>query len=133
MKAFRNLISITIYLFFTVGILAISRVVVEEIKTGNACPKVQQIPVCYVMLSCFVTALTVHILNKKHYLYFITIGFAFLAATLASIMHIKGEFVCPKTIIRGTPKCYYAVGLLFSLLSLKAIHIRDIEKDFIKK
>ena len=33
MKAFRNLISITIYLFFTVGILSVTRVVIEEIKT----------------------------------------------------------------------------------------------------
>ncbi|WP_299835346.1 hypothetical protein [uncultured Tenacibaculum sp.] len=130
MKGFKSIISITIYLFFTVGFLGILRAVILQIKTGTTCPKVQEIPVCYVVFACFITALISHVTKKRSYFYFISIGFALLIATTATIMHIKGDFVCPKTLIKGTPKCYYAVALLSSLIILKILHLRDIEKDF---
>ncbi|WP_442267532.1 hypothetical protein ACSIGC_07620 [Tenacibaculum sp. ZS6-P6] len=132
MKAFKSLISITIYLFFTVGVLPIINVAIEEMKNGNACPKISNFPLCYIILILFLIALISHITNKMKFIYFTSIGIAFIIATIVSILHMKGDFVCPRTFIKGTPKCYYAVGLLFSLIFLKILHIRDIEKDLMK-
>ncbi len=125
----RHVISLVIYFFFTVGILALVRVVVFEIKTGDICPKVLNIPICFPILSFFIIALISHITNKATYLYFICLGLAFLVALTASILHLTGHFTCPLTILKGVPKCYYAVGLLSGLIILKAIQFKEIEKD----
>lgn len=132
MKAFRNLISITIYLFFTVGILSVTRVVIEEIKTGDACPKIRNFPMCYLILTLLLIGLIIHILNKHTIIYYISIGITFVIAITATTLHLTGDFVCPKTIIKGTPKCYYAVALLSSLIILKVLHNRGIEKGLMK-
>ncbi len=127
MKGFKSIISVTIYLFFTVGILGMSRVVLQELNTGTACPKVKEIPICYVIIVCFIAALISHIINKKPYIYFVCIGFSLIVAITATVLHINGNFICPKTIIKGTPKCYYAVALLSSLLFLKILHAKNIK------
>lgn len=129
MEGLKKLTSTTIYLFFSIGILATSKVVFEEINSGNACPKVKSIPICYVVLSCFILGLFSHVFKLKNYIYFVSIGIAFIIALIATILHLQGKFCCPKTIIKGTPKCYYAIGLFSSLLLLKISHSKAIKKD----
>ncbi|WP_348712616.1 hypothetical protein [Tenacibaculum sp. 190524A05c] len=124
----RHVISLVIYFFFTVGILALTRTVILEIKTGNICPRVLGIPMCFPILTCFIIALITHITSRATYLYFVCIGFSFTVALTASILHIAGYFTCPLTILKGVPKCFYAVGLLSGLLILKTIQYKEIEK-----
>ena len=124
----KHLISFVIYFFFTVGILALIRTVILELSIGNICPKVLDVPLCFPILTFFIIALISHVTNKATYLYFACIGITFTIALIASTLHILGYFKCPLTILKGVPKCYYAVGLLSGLLILKTIQFKEIEK-----
>lgn len=61
-------------------------------------------------------------------LYFIVLGIVFIITRIASTLHISGYFKCPLTILKGIPKCYYSVGLTGSLLLLKNLQFKEIEK-----
>ncbi len=125
---YRQITSNVIYLFLFGGISALFRVVILEIRTGDICPKLLKIPLYYPILSLFTVALISHITNKAKTIYFIVLGIVFIITCTASTLHILGYFKCPLTILKGIPKCYYAVGLTGSLLLLKYLQFKEIEK-----
>ncbi|MCL5128145.1 hypothetical protein [Algibacter sp. L4_22] len=104
-----------------IGVYGAGGLVVEEFKTGEGCPKIMGIPMCLVILFCFLVPLIVHLLKKKNVLYFLFTGLAGSIALMASVMQFLGYAECPKT-ASGTPMCYYSLLLFSSLIVLKIYH-----------
>ena len=113
----------SILVILAVGIFGAGGLVVEEFKTGEGCPKIMQVPMCLVILICFVIPLITHLLNKLNFLYFLFTGLAGSIALVASIMQFMGNAECPKT-SSGTPMCYYSLLLFSSLIVLKIYHLK---------
>lgn len=107
-----------ILLILIIGLLGAGGLVVEEFKTGEGCPKIMYIPMCLVILICFIVPLMAHLLKKWNILYFLFTGLAGSIALVASIMQYTGHAECPKT-SSGTPMCYYSLLLFSSLIILK--------------
>ena len=82
--------------------------VLEEFKTGKGCPKILHIPMCLVILICFIIPLIIHLLNKFNFIYFIFTGIAGSIALLASSMQFLGYSECPKT-ANGTPMLLFFI------------------------
>ena len=111
-----------------IGLLGAGELVIEEFKTGNGCPKILHIPMCLVILICFIIPLVVHLLNKLNILYFIFTGIAWSIAFMASIMQFLGNAECPKT-STGTPMCYYSLLIFSGLIILKTVALKLSSKE----
>ena len=118
----------SILIILIIGLLGTGGLVIEEFKTGNSCPKIAQIPMCLVILICFIIPLIVHVLKKWNVLYFLFTGFAGSIALVASIMQFSGNGECPKT-TSGTPMCYYSLLLFSSLIILKIYHLKTLNNQ----
>ena len=110
----KNSLNFSLLLILSIGFFGAGSLVLEELKTGDACPKIINIPMCIVILVCFAVPLISHLFKKWHRLYFIFSGFAFLIALLATTMQLFGHAECPKT-ETGIPMCYFSL-LLSSLI-----------------
>ena len=115
----------SILVILIIGIFGAGGLVLEEFKTGDGCPKILQVPMCLVVLICFMVPLLVHLLKKWNLLYFLFTGLAASIALVASIMQFFGNAECPKT-DSGTPMCYYSLLLFSSLIILKMYHLKSI-------
>jgi len=121
----RNYLKWMIIFLLVVGIIGAGTLVWEEFKTGNGCPKIATIPVCMVILICFVVPLVAHLQNKWHSIYFLFTGMALFIATVASTMQYTGNGECPK-MEGGIPLCYLSF-LIFSALILKKVVLLKTE------
>lgn len=122
-----KIIYYTILAILILGIIGAGSLVVEELKTQDGCPNIFQIPVCIVILVCFLVPLVAHLAGKWNLLYFIFTGLAGIIALVASIMQVTGNAECPKT-FNGTPMCYYSLLLFSSLIVLKIIYIQSAKR-----
>ena len=113
-------IIIAILLF---GLYGAGGLVIEEFKTGEGCPKIMDIPMCLVILICFIIPFIMHLLKKWNTLYFLFTSIAASIALIASIMQITGNSECPKT-ASGTPMCYYSLLIFTSLIILKLYSLK---------
>ena len=120
---FKRIIYFCILIILIIGLLGAGGLVIEEFKTGDGCPKIMQIPMCLVVLVCFIVPLIVHLLKKWNVLYFLFAGLAGSIALVASIMQFAGNAECPKT-TSGTPMCYYSLLLFSSLIILKIYDLK---------
>lgn len=115
---------LSILALLIIGLLGAGGLVIEEFKTGEGCPKIMHIPMCLVILICFIVPLISHLLKKWNVLYFLFTGLAGSIALIASIMQFTGNSECPKT-ASGTPMCYYSLLLFSSLIILKTYHLKQ--------
>ena len=113
----------SVLVILIIGLFGAGMLVVEEFKTGNGCPKIMDIPMCLVVLICFVIPLIAHLLKKYNSIYFLFTGLAFLIAIVASVMQFKGLGECPK-LDNGIPMCYLSFALFSTLIILKIILIK---------
>ena len=113
-----------IVVILIIGLFGAGGLVVEEFKTGEGCPKIMHIPMCLVVLICFIIPLIAHLFKKWNVLYFLFTALAGSIALVASIMQFTGNAECPKT-TSGTPMCYYSLLLFSSLIILKIYHIKN--------
>ena len=113
----------SILVILIIGLFGAGELVIEEFKTGEGCPKIMHIPMCLVILICFIIPLITHLLKKWNPLYFVFTGFAGSIALMASIMQFTGNAECPKT-TSGTPMCYYSLLIFSSLIILKIYHLK---------
>lgn len=118
-----KLLRYSIFAILSIGLFGAGTLVLEEFKTGNGCPKIMHIPMCLVVLICFIIPFIAHLLKKWNSLYFIFTGLAGSIALIASIMQFTGNAECPKT-ASGTPMCYYSLLIFSSLILLKIITIK---------
>ncbi|WP_075341854.1 hypothetical protein [Tenacibaculum agarivorans] len=119
-----NILSFFIYTLLAIGIIGVSGLVVTEIQTGNGCPKILSIPMCVVILICFIAPLLSHIYKKWNFLYFFFTGSALLIATIASILQFTNNAECPKD-SNGTPMCYFSFLIFFSLILLNIFYVKS--------
>ncbi|WP_379952764.1 hypothetical protein [Dokdonia sp. R78006] len=118
---------ITYYLIVVlliIGLYGAGTLVIDELATGDSCPKILHIPMCIVVLVCFLVPLVAHLLKKWNVLYFLFAGLAFGIAFIASIMQYLGEAECPKT-ESGTPMCYYSLVLFSSIIGLRIFYLKS--------
>jgi len=120
----RSVLNILIIILFLIGIVGAGSLVLEEIRTGEGCPKFGFVPACYIILAFFVLPFIAHIFKKWNVIYFLGTGLALIIATVASIMQLTGNAECPKT-GGGTPMCYYSFIILASLIVLKLMHLKN--------
>ena len=117
-----------ILIVLIIGLIGAGGLVFEEFKTGEGCPKIMHVPMCLVILICFVVPLISVLLKKWNGLYFLFTGLAASIALVASIMQFIGNAECPK-IASGTPMCYYSLLLFGSLIILKIYHLKLIKQN----
>lgn len=113
----------SILVILIIGLFGAGELVIEEFKTGEGCPKIMHIPMCLVILICFIIPLIAHLLKKWNVLYFLFTGLAGSIALMASIMQFTGNAECPKT-TSGTPMCYYSLLIFSSLIILKIYQLK---------
>ena len=123
----KKIVYYSIIIILTAGIYSAGGLVIEELKTGNGCPKVMNIPMCMVILVCFIIPFVVHIVKKQHFLYFIFTGLAGSIALSASIMQYLNTAECPKT-SSGTPMCYFSLLFFTTLILLKIVDLKLTSK-----
>ena len=114
----KNTLYYAILIILIIGLFGAGGLVIEEFKTGEGCPKIMHIPMCLVILICFIIPFIVHLLKKWNGIYFLFTSVAGSIALIASIMQITGNSECPKT-ATGTPMCYYSLLIFSSLIILK--------------
>ena len=119
-------VDILLLLLFVVGIFGSGSLVIEEIQTGNGCPKIIGIPACLIILICFVVPLILHLIKKYNSLYFFFTVFAANIALIASILELTEVNECPKT-AQGTPMCFYSLLLFTGLIVLKLYKLKKIK------
>lgn len=90
-----------------------------------SCPKIANIPACYLVLLFFVLGAISHFIKNKliNKAFFFFIGAPGLLALFASIQELNVSHTCPQT-SSGIPTCFISLGLcsailLFKFLSLK--------------
>ncbi|QWX83481.1 hypothetical protein H0I23_13605 [Cellulophaga sp. HaHaR_3_176] len=105
------------------GTIGVGGLVIEEVQTGNGCPKIGIIPACFIVLFCFLVPLVAHLKKKWNILYFLFTGLAFVIAIIASVMQYLGHSECPKT-DGGLPMCYLSFAIFSLLITLKIIQIK---------
>ena len=110
-----------------IGLFGAGGLVIEEFKTGEGCPKIMYIPMCLVILICFIIPFIVHLLKKHNTLYFLFTGLANGIALVVSIMEFTGHIECPK-LTSGIPMCYYSLLLFNSLIILKIYYLKTNNK-----
>lgn len=118
----------TIYLIIlvlaSISFLSVVVLSVSHLMNGSTCPKVLEIPACYILIFLVGFILISHLNYLKDYniLFFGGAGLTILIAIYASISHIKGTLECPK--LFGTiPMCYLSL-LTFGIVTvLKIIEI----------
>ena len=109
-----------LYLIFLFGIYGASTLVYKEFTHGNICPKIVNIPACYIIMICLVIPLIIHLVKGSNSIYFMFTGLAWSIATYASIKQVSGTIECPKT-EGGTHMCYISFAIFSLLILLKAI------------
>lgn len=119
----KKVIHLLITLLLLLGIWGAGRLVIDDIQTGNGCPKIWVIPACLIILICFLIPLIVHLLRRYTFLYFIFTGLAAAIAIVASIMQYTGSGSCPK-LDGGTPMCYLSFILFTTLIILKTTNLK---------
>lgn len=119
---------IAVILFAIYGAVDLSLV---DFREKEVCPKLFNIPACYIVLFFFVLVLLSHLLSKKNVskLYFyLFLSIPFFMALMGTISELSGEVVCPRT-PGGTPMCYISLGLCSSLFLLKVLE-QQVKKSY---
>lgn len=120
MKVFKKIIWIIISILLVSIIVAVGVLVYRDITYGDVCPKLFDIPACYIILVLLIVPFLVHLLKKNKIYYFIGIGLAFCLALFATLSSVFGTFQCPVT-DAGLPMCFISLLILSSLILLKIL------------
>ena len=96
------------------GIIPIS---VEQIRTGNACPKLGPIPACHVVTLAYAAmALAVTIgWRRWKWVFFVGLAPVLLLALTGTSLELLGKPTCPRS-ANGWPLCYSSLLVSFCLL-----------------
>jgi len=92
-----------------------------DYRQKDICPKILEIPACYIVLFSFVMVLISHVLQsgfKSMLLYYGFIAIPFLLALGGTITELSGTVICPRT-PGGIPMCFISLGMCSLLILLK--------------
>ncbi len=110
-------------LLFILSIFGASPLVYNEYVNTSICPKILDIPACYIIMLCFIIPLIAHLLKLSNYMYFIGTAIAFLIAFYGTIMQVSEIIECPKT-STGIPMCFISLSIFTTLIITKAYLIK---------
>lgn len=110
----------TITILLLIGLWGASGLVIEELKTGNGCPKIALIPACIIIFFCFLIPAISHLIRKKIVFYYVFSLLAFSIAALASYLQFNDLAQCPK-MASLTPMCYISLLIFSTLIILKYV------------
>lgn len=113
-----------IHLIFLFGIYGAGTLAYNELIYGNICPKIINVPACYIILSCLIVPFIIHLIKENNSVYFIFTGLAWSIAIYGSIMEFLGVSKCPKT-DTGIPMCYISLAIFTFLILLKIIQFKS--------
>ena len=121
----KKIISVIIWSLALFGLYGTAGLVMDEISIGDICPKILNIPACYIILTCFILVLVAqtNFAKKIFWLYFIGAGIAWTIAATGTIGQLTGTIECPKT-AGGTPMCYLSLAFFSSLIILKLLELK---------
>jgi hypothetical protein len=111
-----------LYIIFLFGIYGAGTLAYKEFTFGSICPKIVNIPACYIIMICLVIPLIIHVIKGGNSIYFIFTGLAWSIATYGSIMQVSRTIECPKT-EEGKPMCYISFAMFSLLIILKSIEL----------
>jgi len=114
---FYLIIAIILFAIYGSGQLSL-----HDWKKKNVCPKILNIPACYIVFALFVIGGLVHVLpaHLNQTVYFISIGIIAAIALKGTVTELTGTQICPRA-SNGTPMCYYSLALSGGLIILKTI------------
>lgn len=119
----KKALNIILIMVFALSILGASSLVYNEFINHSICPKLLDIPACYIIMLCFIIPLFSHLLKWNNYIYFTGTGLAFSIAFYGTIMQVLELIQCPKT-SAGIPMCFISLGIFISLIVLKLILVK---------
>lgn len=122
------LITIPLWGLVIFGLVSITKVSIDNLS-GNACPDLFSIPICYIVNIGYALMLGSLIINNnkcKHHFFGAGWGIAFVIALFASLAEFfSGGGVCPSSSggLRGSdtssiPLCYISLAILVVILVL---------------
>jgi len=99
--------------------------VLNEYRLGDVCPKIFNIPACYIVFGCFISALISHVLPIPYrtLIYFSVVSVVTLIASVGTLGEIIGFAKCPQT-ASGIPMCYISLSIALSLLFFQYMNVR---------
>ena len=102
--------------WITTSILAygVYGLVIQEYELGNICPKIFDIPACYIIAGGLLCIFISLLWRKLYFPFLLGAGIGWSIAAMGSYYQWKGIAECPK-MADGTPICYIALAL-FTLL-----------------
>ncbi|PPK93966.1 hypothetical protein LY01_02188 [Nonlabens xylanidelens] len=117
---FKTFLSYLITLLLLIGLWGAGGLVLEELKTGNGCPKIALIPACIIIFFCFLIPALSHLTSKKTVFYYLFTALAFGIAAVASYLQFNDLAQCPK-MANLTPMCYISLLIFSTLIILKYV------------
>lgn len=117
-----RILPLLISVIFLFGLFATTKLAYTDFTLGNVCPKLFEIPACYIILLCFLIPFISHIF-KFTYPYFIGTGIALIIAVYGSVMEFLNILSCPKT-ESNIPMCYISFSIFLSLILLKKFQMK---------
>lgn len=120
-----NLLGLAVSVYASYEAFTLSQ---SHLRQGAVCPEVFSVPLCIIVLVCYVLIVLSWILvllkRKKRLLSFAIFIIGLTPAVLLAFIGSTGELFgfsnCPRT-ENGFPKCYFSFGLLILLASLRAL------------
>ncbi|WP_282071390.1 hypothetical protein [Polaribacter atrinae] len=119
----KKVLHIILILIFVLSILGASSLVYDEFINESICPKIFNIPACYIIMGCFIMPLLGHLLKWNNYIYFIGTGLAFSIALYGTTSQLLEIVQCPKT-STGIPMCFISLSIFTSLIFLKIMLLK---------
>ncbi|EDM44608.1 hypothetical protein SCB49_13590 [unidentified eubacterium SCB49] len=117
---FKKVLNSALILLFVLSILGASSLVYNEFVNNSICPKILNIPACYIIMVCFIIPLLGHLLKWNNVIYFIGTGLAFSIALYGTITQLLEIVQCPKT-ATGIPMCFISLSIFTSLIIIKTL------------
>ncbi len=99
----------------SLGVIASIILVYKEISLSNYCPRVFDIPACYIVLLSFLLVLGSVILNNK-YIFGIGTSLGLILAVWFSYNQLIGKNVCP--VFTNIPLCYVSLLTFMAIIIL---------------
>lgn len=91
---------------------------ITDFQKKNVCPKILNIPACYIVLFFFIMVLVSHLVSPSSVWYFAMLAVPLFLALSGSLTEMSGKVICPRT-PGGTPMCFISLGICSLLLIMK--------------
>ena len=128
------IISLAIWFLAFIGINGTYPLAKSQLAGGDICPKILEIPACYLILGGLVLLLIsqLNLFRDRARLFFLGAGIPLAIAAFASYGQYMGSVQCPKA-SDGTPMCYLSLALFSGLFLLKFLEIFVLKRRLNQK